>query len=104
MTENFVEVHWAWLVCLITQVLLTAMFLFGVIAQTAYLKVKVLKNSSLATLFAVPSEIKAYMEEDGGVPLEANHVMAQRMNNVTGKFGMVEERGWVLGLGTKGPR
>jgi hypothetical protein len=94
-------VRWQWLACLIIQVALTAAFLVGVITQTAMMKVKVLKSSSLATLLAISAEDKAFLERQSLGSVEEEHLMAQRMRNVTGRFGMADDRGWVMGLSSR---
>jgi hypothetical protein len=45
------------------QVILSAIFLFGVIIQSARLRTEIVKGSTLATLFAINSEDKALLEE-----------------------------------------
>ena len=84
---------------LILQVAISTAFLVGVVVQTSALKVKVLKSSALATLFALTAEDKAILERENPTLVEDSRVMAERLNTVTGKFGLAAEKGWALKLG-----
>jgi len=68
--------------------------------QTAARKVKVLKNSGSALVFALGAEGKGALQRENPAAVEDDRRMAESLNNVTGKFGLRPERGWVLSLGT----
>ncbi len=101
--ETYVQVRWPWLASLISQVALSAVFLVAVMVQTAVMEVKVIKSSSLATMFAISAEDKYYLERDiiVGRLGEASR-MAQRLKDVTGRFMVMGSRGWVVDLGHRG--
>jgi hypothetical protein len=54
VNELYISIRYEWLAFIAVQVVLTMLFLAIVITQTAYLGVKVVKSSEIATLFAIP--------------------------------------------------
>jgi len=87
---------------LIIQVVFSAFFLFGIIMQTKVMKVKILKSSTMAALFAIPAEDRASLERQGLGHIDEDHIMNQAMakktGRVTGIFAVQKNRGWVLDL------
>lgn len=64
--ESYVIIRWGYLAFLATQVVLSALFLLGMVVQTRRVGTAVVKNSVLATLFAIGAEDKALLEEEAG--------------------------------------
>ena len=77
------------------QVFLVVVFLGSIVAQTAIWKVKVLKSSTIATLFAIGAEDKVLLERQnlGGINNTAE--MTRQADMLTGEFGEGDQ-GWVL--------
>ncbi len=86
---------------LAAQVSLTAVFLVSIIAQTAVWKVKVLKGSTLATLFAIGAEDKVLLERQKLGIVDDGTEMGRQARRIRGKFS-IGNRGWVLDLGRHG--
>lgn len=93
--ESYVRVRWGWLAFLALQVFLVVVFLGSIVAQTAIWKVKVLKSSTIATLFAIGAEDKVLLERQnlGGINNTAE--MTRQADMLTGEFGEGDQ-GWVL--------
>ncbi|KAL1984945.1 hypothetical protein VTN96DRAFT_8501 [Rasamsonia emersonii] len=102
--ETYVIIRWGYLAFLAAQVVLSALFLLWVMIQSRRLKTEVMKNSVLATLFAISSEDKALLEAEGeGEPSiihqdgNSNNDMSTMAKRSTVKL-IKGERGWRLGL------
>ncbi|KAH8899409.1 hypothetical protein GQ53DRAFT_836453 [Thozetella sp. PMI_491] len=99
--ETYVHVRWPWFAFLAGQVFLTSVFLVSIMAQTAVWKVKVLKGSTMATLFAIGAEDKVLLERQKlGIIVDRTE-LARQAGRITGKFSD-GDRGWVLSLGKHG--
>jgi hypothetical protein len=102
-TESYVHIEWAWLTFLAIQVVLSLSFLLGIMVQTAVWNVKIVKGSSTATLLAIPSRDKAYLEEREHVVLDGSRLgvagaeMTRKLQNLSCRF-RPGERGWNLDL------
>ncbi|PCH02093.1 Hypothetical protein PENO1_039600 [Penicillium occitanis (nom. inval.)] len=76
----FVVVRWDFLIFLGVQVILSAAFLVWIVADSRRRKTKILKESALATLLAIPGSDKEYLEgllsatEEGGLGAERRDV------------------------------
>jgi hypothetical protein len=102
--ETYVHVEWAWLSFLALQMAMAASFLLGIMIQTAVWKVKIVKDSAMATLLALPPGDRAYLEEQAHLSVDGSrgsneHTtdMTQNLQAVTCRF-RTGERGWALGL------
>lgn len=84
---------------MVAQVALSAVFLLGVMVQTAVMDAKVLKSSSLATMFAISAEDKSYLERDNLGRVGEASKMGRRLKDFRGKFVVMGSRGWLLDLG-----
>lgn len=60
--EIFVVVKWDFLIFLGVQVLLSAVFLVWIVADSRIRKTRILKESALATLLAIPGSDREYLE------------------------------------------
>lgn len=60
--EVFVVVRWDFLIFLGVQVLLSAAFLVWIVVDSRIRKTKILKESALATLLAIPGSDREYLE------------------------------------------
>ncbi|KAK0630085.1 hypothetical protein B0T17DRAFT_506582 [Bombardia bombarda] len=96
--DSYVSVQWAWLAFLAAQVTLSAVFLVGIMIQTAVWKVRILKASAMATLFAIPADGKMVLERRGLGSIDDDNSMTQRLESITGRFKL-GDRGWKLDLG-----
>ena len=113
-TESYIHIKWPFITFLAAQLTLFAVFLFGLVIQTAVWKVPVAKGSALAMLFAVTAEDKALLEQqqqlvgddtDGGLVSidQAVHPKTRRklMQDMTCKLKL-GDRGWSLNLSKRG--
>lgn len=99
--ETYFHIQWAWLAFLIAQVALSALFLVGIMIQTAVWKVPVIKGSgsAAATLLALSAEDRARLE---GLSTAATHRgihvdgdFYRRLQRVSCRF-RPREPGWGL--------
>src|SRR5687767_12352007 len=51
--QAFIRVRWGWITMLITQLVLTSLFLVSVVIETWIARVQILKGSTLATMCAL---------------------------------------------------
>ncbi|KAL1836280.1 hypothetical protein VTJ49DRAFT_5341 [Mycothermus thermophilus] len=103
VATSLTNVQWAWLTFLAIQVALSAIFLVGIMIQTAVWNVKILKGSPAAALLAISAEDKAYLETQTDVSLDSTRresqssETARKLQAITCRF-RPRERGWVLDL------
>ncbi|KAK3394351.1 hypothetical protein B0H63DRAFT_43517 [Podospora didyma] len=103
ITESYIRVQWSWLAFLASQVAISTMFLLGIMVQTAVWKVKIVKGSAIATLFAITAKDKAALElergegeESPGMDFETNG-MTRKLESLTCRLTQAN-RGWALDL------
>lgn len=98
ITETYVCVQWAWLVCVAAQIMMSAVFVVGVMIQTSVWKVKVVKSSALATMLALNTEDKGRLERENMGQVTEPRTMSTRLRSAKAKFSLQEDGSWSLNL------
>ena len=100
VTEAYVCVRWAWLACVGAQIVMSAMFLVGVMIQTSVWDVKVLKSSALATMLALNADDKGRLERENLGQLTQPRTMGERLKAAKARFAVQDDGSWSLNLGS----
>ncbi|KAK3383702.1 hypothetical protein B0T24DRAFT_59685 [Lasiosphaeria ovina] len=96
VSESYVCIRWPWLAFLATQVTISAMFVLGIVVQTAVWKVVVLKSSATATLLALPADVKASFERNRPDTMVSGGTRGAQ--SITFRFKS-RDQGWALVFG-----
>lgn len=98
ITETFVCVKWAWLACVAAQIMMSVIFVVGVMIQTSIWKVKVVKSSALATMLAFNADDKGRLERENMGQVTEPRTMSTRLRSAKARFSLQEDGSWSLNL------
>ncbi|KAK1855678.1 hypothetical protein CCHR01_01692 [Colletotrichum chrysophilum] len=97
VTETYVFVRWGWLAFISAQVLLSILLVGVAIIQTRQAGLGVAKSSILPSFFAINSQDKHALEQEGTRSIQQKEMesMIQNKSGAGWRLGLTE-RGWIL--------